>query len=141
MISFNSEETSFSPSGKLLLKRWIKEVIQSGSCTVGDVNYIFCSDDYLLSINRQYLSHDYYTDVITFDYVEDNRISGDIFISVDTVRANSEEYGTTFEDEMLRVMIHGVLHLMGYDDHEESDVAAMRAKEDECIDCYHKMKA
>ena len=90
---------------------------------------IFCSDEYLLDVNRKYLNHDYYTDIITFDYCEGPVLSGDLFISVDSVRENASVYGTEFADELNRVIVHGLLHLMGYDDHTEDDIATMRAKE------------
>ena len=90
---------------------------------------IFCSDEYLLDVNRKYLNHDYYTDIITFDYCEGPVLSGDLFISVDSVRENASFYGTEFADELNRVIVHGLLHLIGYDDHAEADIATMRAKE------------
>lgn len=148
MISYFSE---YNPSkGKFVLKdkkkisSWIKEIIASYGKRVGDINYILADDDYILDINRQYLGHDYYTDIITFDTNEyegesESRkdiISGDIFISVDTVRANSEEYKVTFHDELLRVLIHGILHLVGFDDHEENDIAQMRNAENQAINLY-----
>ena len=97
---------------------------------LGDVNVIFCSDNYILDINLKYLQHDYYTDIITFDYCEGDRLSGDLFISIDSVRENSEFYKTEFADELNRVIVHGLLHLIGYDDHSEEDIATMRSKED-----------
>lgn len=96
---------------------------------MGDISIIFCSDNYLLDVNKKYLQHNYYTDIITFDYCEGNRLSGDLFISVDSVRLNAAEYGTSFEDELNRVIVHGLLHLMGYDDHTDDDITQMRAKE------------
>ena len=98
------------------------------------MNVIFCSDNYILDINQRYLQHDYFTDIITFDYCEGNVLSGDLFISVDSVRENALYYGTEFEDELNRVIVHGALHLIGYDDHSEEDIAMMRSKENYYLD-------
>lgn len=133
MIQFSFEDVKFTLSDRLKLKTWIKSVISVYGKKLGDVTYIFCSDVYLLSINRQYLQHDYYTDIITFDYVEDDIISGDLFISFDTVKSNSELFGTTFSDELHRVMIHGVLHLLGLKDKAPEDEAKMRNAENEAL--------
>lgn len=133
MIQFSFEDVKFTLSDRLKLKSWIKSVISGYGKKLGDVTYIFCSDDYLLSINRQYLQHDYYTDIITFDYVDDVVISGDLFISVDTVRSNSELFGTTFTDELHRVMIHGVLHLLGLKDKAPEDEEKMRNAENKAL--------
>ena len=91
---------------------------------------IFCSDPYILDINQRYLQHDYFTDIITFDYCEGKVLSGDLFISIDTVRENAAEYGASFEEELNRVMVHGLLHLIGYDDHTPAEQQEMRSKED-----------
>lgn len=96
---------------------------------LGAVNIIFCSDNYILDVNMRYLQHDYFTDIITFDYCEKDILSGDLFISIDSVRENALFYGTEFSDELNRVMVHGLLHLIGYDDHTEEEVAEMRQKE------------
>ena len=98
--------------------------------TLGDISIIFCSDNYILDVNLRYLHHDYFTDVITFDYCEGNRLSGDLFISVDSVRENAVEFGTEFDDELHRVIVHGLLHLIGYYDHTPEDQKLMREKED-----------
>ena len=108
---------------------WMQNVIGSYHCKIGIVQYIFCNDAYLLGINRQFLDHDYYTDIITFDYSEKPMVSGDLFISIDTVRENAVFYGTEFDEELHRVIVHGLLHLIGYDDHTEEDVKQMRQKE------------
>ena len=108
----------------------MKLVAESEIRRVGDISIIFCSDNYILDVNQQYLQHDYFTDIITFDYCEGDRISGDLFISVDSVRENSIEYNTDFADELNRVIVHGVLHLIGYDDHCDEDITVMRKKED-----------
>ena len=130
MISYFFEDTDFLFKKKTINNKWLKLVAESEIRRVGQINIIFCSDNYILDINQQYLQHDYFTDIITFDYCEGDVLSGDLFISVDTVRENAIEYGTEFEDELNRVIVHGVLHLIGYDDHCEEDVAQMRKKED-----------
>ena len=144
MICFFSEGITFNLRSKLVLKRWLKEVAARGGYTAGDINYVFCSDDYLLEMNKQYLGHDYYTDIITFDNREDaasKRVDGDIFISIDTVRANGEEYGEGFERELHRVMAHGLLHLTGYDDGTEAEQKQMRAAENAALALLDEIKA
>lgn len=133
MIGFYTQETDFSLKSKLVLKKWIKEIIGNHDKKCGDITIIFCSDEYLLKMNRQYLGHDYFTDIITFDYCEGKMVSGDLYISVDTVRANAVEYAQPFLTELHRVMIHGVLHLLGLDDHKEEDIARMRQAENESL--------
>ena len=130
MISYYSEETPFVLKGKVRNSKWLRLVAESEIRRIGDVNIIFCSDHYILDINRRYLEHDYFTDIITFDYCEGEKLSGDLFISVDTVRENALEYGAeSFDQELARVMVHGLLHLIGYDDHSEADKKMMREKE------------
>ena len=130
MISYFFEDTDFQFKKKTLNNKWLRLVAESEIRRVGQINIIFCSDNYILDINQQYLQHDYFTDIITFDYCEGDVLAGDLFISVDTVRENAIEYGTEFEDELNRVIVHGVLHLIGYDDHCDEDIAQMRKKED-----------
>ena len=129
MISYFTEDIKFDLKGKLLNNRWLKMVVGSEIRRLGDLSIIFCSDNYILDINLRYLQHDYFTDIITFDYCEGDTVSGDLFISIDSVRENAVFYGATFEDELDRVMVHGVLHLLGYDDHTPEDIAVMREKE------------
>ena len=129
MISYYFEDTDFIFKGKTINNKWLRLVAESEIRRIGQISIIFCSDNYILDVNQQYLQHDYFTDIITFDYCEGDRLSGDLFISVDTVRDNALEYGTEFKDELKRVIVHGILHLIGYDDHEEDDIAQMRAKE------------
>ena len=129
MIRYFKEDTKFEFKSRALNNKWLKMVAESEIRRIGDINIIFCSDNYILDINQKYLQHDYFTDIITFDYCEGNKLSGDLFISIDTVKANAEEYGEGFERELNRVMVHGVLHLIGYDDHSDSDQAEMRSKE------------
>jgi len=130
MVRYFTEDTNFAFKYKLLTKKWLKAVAQNETKAIGDINIIFCSDNYVLDVNKQYLQHDYFTDIITFDYCEGNLLSGDLFISVDCVRDNSSFYCTDFENELNRVIVHGVLHLIGYDDHCDDDIKMMRYKED-----------
>ena len=130
MIRYFNEDIKFVFKQKLLNNRWLKTVAGSEMRQIGDVNIIFCSDNYILDVNIKYLEHDYFTDIITFDYCEKDILSGDLFISVDSVRENASFYGAAFDDELNRVIVHGLLHLIGYDDHTEEDIAQMRAKED-----------
>ncbi|MCF0174321.1 MAG: rRNA maturation RNase YbeY [Bacteroidales bacterium] len=129
MISYFNEQIDFIYKEKVKTRAWIKIVAESEIRRLGDINIIFCSDNYILDINQKYLSHDYFTDIITFDYCEGDTLSGDLFISIDSVRENATEYGTEFSEELNRVIVHGVLHLIGYDDHTEEDIKQMRAKE------------
>ena len=129
-ITFNSEDTKFNISGsKRDVSAWVRAAVAEEGFKVGEINVIFCSDPYLLEINRHYLHHDYFTDIITFDYCENGVLSGDLFISVDTVKGNSEEYQVMFHVELLRVIIHGVMHLAGYKDNTDPDAAKMRERE------------
>ncbi|MBP5668659.1 MAG: rRNA maturation RNase YbeY [Salinivirgaceae bacterium] len=136
MVNFFFEDTDEFEINKPEVEKNIEKLVTNENKILGDVNYILCSDAYLLDINRQYLNHDYYTDVISFDYCEENVISGDIFISVDTVADNAKEYGTTFENELERVMIHGVLHFVGYNDKSDDEVKVMRAKENQYLSLF-----
>ena len=130
MVSYFFEDTNFKFNRRRLTSQWLKFTAESEIKRIGQVNIIFCSDNYILDINQKYLQHDYFTDIITFDYCEGNTLSGDLFISVDTVRENAIFYGTEFDDELNRVIVHGLLHLIGYDDHSEEDQKTMRSKED-----------
>ena len=130
MVSYFFEETDFLFKGKAKNNKWLKLVAESEIRTLGDINIIFCSDNYILDINQRFLGHDYFTDIITFDYCEGEKLSGDLFVSVDSVRENAVEYGTQFNDELNRVMVHGILHLIGYDDHTKAQQKQMRSKED-----------
>ena len=129
MISYYCEDIDFVFKGKQINNRWLKMVAESEIRKIGDISIIFCSDNYILDVNLKYLQHDYYTDIITFDYCEGKVLSGDLFISIDSVRENAEFYKTEFNDELNRVIVHGLLHLIGYDDHSEVDIAVMRQKE------------
>jgi len=115
---------------------WIKQVIAQFNKTTGNITYIFCSDAEILRINQFYLKHDYYTDIITFDYSEGDKISGDLFISLETVKTNSEKFKTNFDEELRRVMIHGILHLCGYEDKTPEEERIMREKEDVALQIF-----
>lgn len=140
MIRYFNEDIKFVLKQKLLNNRWLKTVAGSEMRRIGDINIIFCSDNYILDVNMKYLEHDYFTDIITFDYCEKDILSGDLFISIDSVRENASFYGTGFEDELNRVMVHGILHLIGYDDHSENDIAQMRAKENYYLQLRESLK-
>lgn len=128
-ISFSNENIRFSLKRKAELKRWIKRIIRNEKRKEGNLNYIFTSDESLLKINIEFLKHNTYTDIITFNYNEEKITSGDIFISVDRVKENAQKFDVKFEDELHRVMIHGVLHLCGYKDKSKTDTMVMRKKE------------
>lgn len=133
-VHFFSEDIDFPSIEKKQIKKWIKEVVLFHSKSLGEINYIFTSDEYILKVNQDYLQHDYYTDVITFDYSELNKISGDIFISLDTVKSNSIKFNQEYRKELNRVLIHGILHLIGFKDKTNEDAVTMRIKEDEALD-------
>ncbi len=113
---------------------WISDIIKVYGMEMGELSYIFCSDEYLLEMNREHLNHDYYTDIITFNYNEGVSLSGDLFISYDRIEDNAITHGVSVYDELCRVMAHGVLHLCGFDDKSEEDKIEMRVKENECLD-------
>lgn len=136
MIEFHFE-TDFQLSNIEKYNAWVHSVCKSEGCGVGELNYIFCSDSYLLDINQRYLQHDTFTDIITFDYTEGKIISGDIYISIDRVKENGIAYNVSFENELLRVMSHGILHLAGYKDKNEEHIKEMRSKEEEKIKMFH----
>ncbi|MBR6362880.1 MAG: rRNA maturation RNase YbeY [Bacteroidales bacterium] len=129
MVRYFFEDTDFVFKPKKINNLWLKTVAESEVKKIGQVNIIFCSDNYILDINQKYLQHDYFTDIITFDYCENDVLSGDLFISVDSVRENAVFYKTEFTDELNRVIVHGLLHLIGYDDHSDEDIKMMRSKE------------
>lgn len=129
-IYFFNEEIDFSFTISDKFKKLVRFLADDYKSKPGALNFIFCSDDYLLAINKEYLQHDYYTDVITFDYSEGKIFSGDIFISIDTVKNNAEQYKLSFLNELLRVMIHALLHIAGEDDKTEEEQKQMRRKED-----------
>ena len=132
-IYFSTENIDFELENELKVKKWILEVVGTQGKRVGNLNYLFCDDAYLINVNRTYLDHDTYTDIITFDYVEGNVVSGDILISVERVRENALLFNTSFEQELKRVIIHGVLHLLGQADKSDEDAAEMRRKEESAL--------
>ena len=136
MISFNYE-TDFELHNEPDFSKWLSEVILSENKKEGEINYIFCDDDYLLEINQQYLDHDTLTDIISFDYSVGNEINGDIFVSVERVKENASDYNVTFQEEIQRVLVHGILHYCGYKDKTESDELVMRTKEEEKMKMFH----
>ncbi len=138
-INFQFEDAEFQFSDLKKVENWINQTIETEKCFTGNVTYIFCSDNYLLDVNRKYLNHDYFTDVITFDYVKNGKISGDIFISVDRITENAKIFNVSRENELLRVMIHGVLHLIGYDDQTDEQEAEIHSKEDFYLNIYNSL--
>ena len=136
MISFNYE-TQFQLDNENQIIEWLTRVILSEKKKEGDINYIFCDDEYLVEINQQYLNHDTLTDIISFDYSVGNELHGDIFISIDRVKENAVDFNVSLDEELKRVMVHGVLHYCGYKDKSERDELLMRSKEDEKIKMFH----
>lgn len=136
MISFNYE-TDFELQDEAKYEEWLNAVIDSEDKTEGEINYIFCDDEYLLQKNIEFLEHDTLTDIISFDYTMGNLISGDIFISVERVADNAKDFNVPFDEELRRVMAHGILHYCGYKDKIDSDEKVMRAKEDEKMLMFH----
>lgn len=136
MIEFFYED-AFRLDNEVGYIQWIGKVLESEGYGLGDLNYIFCDDDYLLEINKKYLDHDTLTDIITFDYTDSKVLSGDIFISIERVRENAAMLNIDFTNELVRVMAHGLLHLMGFNDKNETDIVIMRNKEEEKINMFH----
>ena len=136
MISFNYE-TDFELTNEAQIENWISQIIHSENKTLGEISYIFCNDDYLLKLNQEHLNHDTLTDIISFDYTMGNELSGDIFISIDRVHDNANDFKVTFANELMRVMAHGILHYCGYKDKTEHDETIMRNKEDEKLKMFH----
>lgn len=136
MISFNYE-LDFKLDNETLYSDWLSKVISSEIKSEGEINYIFCDDQYLLEINQQYLEHDTLTDIISFDYSIGNELHGDIFISIERVRENAVDFSVEFEEELKRVLVHGVLHYCGYKDKSGEDEKLMRQKEEEKMKMFH----
>ena len=132
-INFLSEGTKFKPKNQKKLRSWIKQVIESEGCELSSLVYIFCKDSYLLTINQDFLRHKTLTDIITFDYSESGRVEGEIYISIDRVKENSVRFEKSFEEELHRVMIHGILHILGLEDKNPAQKTAMRKKEEACL--------
>ncbi len=147
MITYTSDSISMPKIRRRDTSAWIRAVAASYGKKVGDIAYIFCNDDKILEVNRQYLQHDYYTDIITFDYCDDyaamsrpDTIAGDLFISLDTVRTNAQLQGATYEEELHRVIIHGILHLVGINDKGPGEREIMEAAEDKALTLRTEMK-
>jgi len=137
MIHFSAENIDMPALDERKLNRWIKSVAAEYGFAVGHIQYIFCSDERELEVNRQFLGHDYYTDIITFDYSTPSTLNGDIFISLDTVRSNAETVGVSFDDELHRILIHGILHLTGQGDKTPETKVQMTAKEEKALQKLH----
>ena len=136
MIDFNYE-CDFTLENEEAISAWLSAVIVSENKNEGEINYIFCDDEYLHKINMEYLNHDTLTDIISFDYTVGNELNGDIFISVDRVQDNANDFNVSFDEELKRVIVHGILHYCGYKDKDEESEQLMRAKEDEKIAMFH----
>jgi probable rRNA maturation factor len=136
MISFNYE-TDFELDNEEAFENWIINIVDSEASAVGEISYVFCDDDYLHNINVEYLNHDTLTDIISFDYTVGNLIQGDIFISIERVKDNANDFKVPFKEELKRVMCHGILHYCGYKDKSDKDAALMRLKEEEKIKLFH----
>ena len=139
MIRFSTLDVEMPPVEPQRVKAWIGEVVEQYGKTIGELYYYFCSDDKLLEINRERLGHDFYTDIVTFPLTDcENVLSSEFCISVDRIKDNSVTFGRTYESELHRVIIHGVLHLIGFDDHTDEDEKEMREKEEECLNLLFK---
>lgn len=136
MISFSTADTAFKYKAKAPVRKWLELFSVSKSFVLSNLSIVFCSDEFLLKMNVEYLQHDYYTDIISFDYSDGTSIAGELFISVDRVRDNANALNKSFESELLRVIAHGVLHLMGYKDKSKADQKKMRSEEDAAILLY-----
>ena len=136
MISFSTADTAFKYKAKAPVRKWLALFSVSKSFVLSNLSIVFCSDEFLLKMNVEYLQHDFYTDIITFDYSDGRSIAGELFISVDRVRDNAIALNKSFESELLRVIAHGVLHLMGYNDKSKADQKRMRSEEDAAILLY-----
>lgn len=139
MIRYFNKEVKFNLKAKRTISAWLKSIIEEHGKQCKDLNIIFCTDGYILEINNQFLNHNYFTDIITFDYCEGKELSGELYISIDTVKMNAVEYKQEFLTELHRVIVHGVLHLLGYDDHKKADIAKMREAESKSLDLLEKL--
>jgi len=138
-IRFSVQSGDFELPKPEKVRQWVAEVVRRRGMTVGNINYLFCDDEYLLQVNRQYLDHDTYTDIITFDYVAGGLVSGDILISVERVGENAQQFGVPFEQELHRVVIHGVLHLLGQGDKSPDEATEMRRQEEEALALWNQL--
>ena len=140
MISFEVKNVKMPDLELGKISGWLEEVARFYNKKVGNLNYLFCNDAEILRTNQQFLNHDYYTDIITFDYSYKDKVSGDIFISLDTVKSNSEEFKVTYDSELLRVIVHGLLHLCGINDKGEGEREIMEAEENKALELFEKIK-
>lgn len=140
MITYNVIDVKMPEISHRETTKWVRAVAASYGKRVGEVAYVFCNDDKILEVNRQYLKHDYFTDIITFDYCEGDMLSGDLFISLDTVRTNAELFRKTYDDELHRVIIHGILHLVGINDKGPGEREIMEAAENKALDLLQKLR-
>ena len=138
-IRFSVQSGTFELAEEEKVRRWLAEVVVRRGKTVGNINYLFCDDEYLIEVNRHYLNHDTYTDIITFDYVVGGLVSGDIMISVERVGENAGQYGVPFEQELHRVIVHGVLHLLGQGDKTDAEAAEMRRQEEQALSLWNEL--
>ena len=138
MITYNTENVKMPAIRRRDVSRWVRQVAASYGRRVGEIGYLFCDDEKILEVNREYLSHDYYTDIITFDYTDGDVINGDLVISLDTVRSNAELFGKAYDDELLRVLIHGILHRCGINDKGPGERELMEAAENKALAMYGK---
>lgn len=132
-IFFHTEDISFALESENATSNWLVKLVESHNKKVGELNYIFCSDDYLLKMNQEHLKHDYFTDIITFDYCEDDWISGDLFISIDRTNENAKTFGKTQTNELNRVIAHGLLHLLGFKDKTAEEISEIRTMEEQAL--------
>ena len=132
-IAYYAEDIELPAIKKRVVSGWVKAVAETYGKKTGDISYIFCSDEKILEVNRQYLQHDYYTDIITFDYCQGDRLSGDLFISLDTIRTKAEQFGAAYDDELHRVIIHGILHLCGINDKGPGEREIMEEAENKAL--------
>ena len=141
-VYFDVHEIEFQFNESEKYSQWLQQVASLYSQEIGDLHYLFCSDEFVLALNQEHLQHDYYTDILTFDYrnAEEEPISGEIFISIDRVRENAAEFGVSFENELARVIVHGLLHLIGFDDLEEETESEMRKEEDKALELMFHVK-
>ena len=140
MITYNVIDVKMPEISHRETTKWVRAVAATYGKRVGEVAYVFCNDDKILEVNRQYLKHDYFTDIITFDYCEGDMLSGDLFISLDTVRTNAELFHKTYDDELHRVIIHGILHLVGINDKGPGEREIMEAAENKALDLLQKLR-
>ena len=140
MITFQTDGVEMPRINEQQIRNWVKAVAATYQKKVGEIGYLFCSDERILEVNRQFLQHDYYTDIITFDYCQGNPIAGDLVISLDTVRTNAEQFGAEYETELNRVIIHGILHLCGINDKGPGEREIMEAEENKALALLADMK-